>query len=471
MAAVNLTDEIVPDTRTPGQPLIRTAAGVLIPRNQPLKPEFAGLANNPNIQLGHAYANPIPAEAALGGPFRSLYNYPGIARRKMTANEVSANQYSHDWKVQSTYKNIYGQLLCTYVGWNSTAAFVQHNRNFIRRNRDVMRISNARDTYLRSILQDPEATDMMKRATGKWLSMNLGLLEDPDHLFWLYEDISYYHTKIQQVHDLPSLMYICLRDNLVMPPKYKYTLFNIVEEAAMDTILGSKTNKAFEELQKSTKRRRMEAMETSCENPDQCQCNTIWHMLYAPTAQSSGSNPKYMRQNADGLLDMRGFDISDLRVAIECSDQCGCSSACPRRRCQRGQTKTLIVSYENEIIEFALRTTEPILRGEFIAEYNGVVMKLDAGTRRDESYDVSLNMICPELVINSASVGNLTRFLAHGCEPNAGLIETHSRVKEEDPLIPRVSVYAIRDIAAGEKVLISYYQQWQLESKSGISCK
>ncbi|PIC15537.1 hypothetical protein B9Z55_022473 [Caenorhabditis nigoni] len=467
---MNQTVEIVPDTITPGQPIVRTAVGVLVPKDQPIKREFARLADNPNVKMGHAYVNPIPAEAALGGRFLSRYEYPGIPRRKRTADEISAHEHNDDWRVQSTYTNIYGQLLCSYIGWNSTAAFVQNNQNFIRENRNVMRISNARDTYLRSIQRDPEATDMMKRSTRKWLLMNRSLLNTPHHLFWLYEDLSYYHTKIQQVHDLPPLMYFCFRDVLVMPPNFKYTLFNVVEERSMDTILAAKSNKSVDELQKSIKRKRADALDTACENPDQCQCNTIWNILYAPT-RSTACRTRYMAQNGDGSLDMTGFNISDSRIVIECSDACGCSSKCPRRRCQRGQSKMLVAAYENEAIEFCLRTTEHIRQGEFIIEYCGVVMNGNAGTRRDESYDVELNLICPGHVINSAAIGNLSRFMAHACEPNAVLIETHSRIKEEDPLVPRVSVYAIRDIAAGEKVEISYYQAEQLKSKDGIPCK
>ncbi|ULT79819.1 hypothetical protein L3Y34_010420 [Caenorhabditis briggsae] len=469
--AANQPDETTPDTITLGQPNVRTVAGVLIARNQPVKPEFAHLARNESIQMGHIFTNPIPAEDRLGALFYSRHNYPGIPRRKMTANEVAAHKKNYEWKVQTTYTNIYNQLLCTYVGWNSTAAFVQLDARFRRENQEVLGTARQRDAYLRSIQRDPEATDEMKQATRMWLSMGLDLLNTPHHLFWLYEDLSYYHTKIHRVHDLPPLIYLCLRRNLVMPPRFKYTIFNVVEESAMDVILSAQSNKSVDELQKSYKKKLTNAIDTACESPNTCQCNKLWHMLYAPQPGSTESDAKYMTQNGEGRLDMTDFDVSDLRVVIECSDTCGCSSECPRRCSQRGQTKMLLVRYENEFIDFALRAAEPIRQGEFIVEYNGLVTQADTGTRRDESYDVALNLICPQLVINSSAIGNLSRFMAHGCQPNAALIETHSRVKDKDPLVPRVSVYAIKDIAAGEKVEISYYQEEQLKSKDGYPCK
>ncbi|CAO4375323.1 unnamed protein product [Caenorhabditis nigoni] len=80
---------------------------------------------------------------------------------------------------------------------------------------------------------DPELTNEMKKVTGKWLWMRHELLEDEDNVFWLYEDLNYFHSKIHIDYGLAPLMYICLREEMVDPPRFKHTAFNIVEETAM----------------------------------------------------------------------------------------------------------------------------------------------------------------------------------------------------------------------------------------------
>ncbi|CAO4375322.1 unnamed protein product [Caenorhabditis nigoni] len=179
---------------------------------------------------------------------------------------------------------------------------------------------------------------------------------------------------------------------------------------------------------------------------------------------------QYITPDNKGILDMSTFESEHFRIIIECSDSCGCSSKCPRRRAQQGQSKHLVVYYENEVIKFGLRAAEKIQKGEFICEYTGVVVLPKKDVKRNESYDATINLLHENLVINSSQIGNLARFMSHACEPNAVMIETHSRVKESDPLIPRISVYALKDIAVGEKIAISYYRRELMQTGVGIKC-
>ncbi|CAO4367209.1 unnamed protein product [Caenorhabditis nigoni] len=179
-----------------------------------------------------------------------------------------------------------------------------------------------------------------------------------------------------------------------------------------------------------------------------------------------------MQPDAFGRLIFDGFDTDDQRMVLECSDACGCSMNCPRRQLQRGQKFDVVVYYEDECRQFGLQALEPIKKGQFIIEYTGQILEVELEGSgviedRDTSYDAGFAIMDRLKVVTAINIGNA----AHGCDPSATFIETHSCQLVSDPLIPRISVYAMQDINVGEEITIRYFRQDQMLPKNeGTKC-
>ncbi|CAL2048823.1 unnamed protein product [Caenorhabditis brenneri] len=76
-----------------------------------------------------------------------------------------------------------------------------------------------------------------------------------------------------------------------------------------------------------------------------------------------------------------------------------------------------------------------------------------------------------DVVISAKYAGNVASYFNHCCSSNAMFIETHTRVTESEPLVPRVAVYAPKDIKAGEKITITYWDIQDYKRKSRYACR
>ncbi|PIC48744.1 hypothetical protein B9Z55_007611 [Caenorhabditis nigoni] len=178
------------------------------------------------------------------------------------------------------------------------------------------------------------------------------------------------------------------------------------------------------------------------------------------------STRKNMQPDAFGRLIFDGFDTDDQRMVLECSDACGCSMNFPSRQLQRGQKFGVVVYYEDECRQFGLK------RGQFIIEFTGQILEVEPEESgviedRDTTYDAGFAIMDRRKVVTAINIGNA----AHACDPSATFIETHSRQLVSDPLIPRISVYAMQDINVGEEITIRYFRQDQMLPKNeGTKC-
>lgn len=57
-------------------------------------------------------------------------------------------------------------------------------------------------------------------------------------------------------------------------------------------------------------------------------------------------------------------------------------------------------------------------------------------------------------MIDSFFFGNLSRFINHSCEPNLRTLAMHNHNK--DPMLGKISFFAIRDILKGEELTVDY---------------
>ncbi|UMM30615.1 hypothetical protein L5515_012418 [Caenorhabditis briggsae] len=414
-------------------------------------------------------------EANENGTWVCPFEYPGIPKNKFFSKTEAPEDF--DWKVQNVFK-IKGETspATTYEG---SDVLWYEDDDFAAANPEAMKLLETRHRFLEALqktTEDPEVLKCIDR--DQYLTKEL--FNNQQHLYWHYEDVSYYHNKIHVDYGIAGFSYMCLREEMVAPPNFQYIPYHVVKESAYKRCLASKGSKKYLELEAEVAGNKSfwssKRTPTACEKPEKCKCNRIFQLLYKDT-EDSLEDPrdrelprKLLQPNKAGFLDLEHFNyISNQKIIVECSNACGCSEECPRRRLQQGQKKRLVVFYENEIIGFGLRAAEPIKAGEYVTEYVGTVLA-PRNNNRNPSYDLGIEIVVEGLVIDSRKCGNLARFVAHACEPNAAFIETHSRIFETDPLIPRVSLYALRDIAIGEAVTICYYSRDKLSSGKGIKC-
>ncbi|XP_015202879.2 histone-lysine N-methyltransferase SETMAR [Lepisosteus oculatus] len=169
-------------------------------------------------------------------------------------------------------------------------------------------------------------------------------------------------------------------------------------------------------------------------------------------------------QMYDGNLRLRDQEENEdySRPVFECNVMCRCSENCANRVVQRGLGFRLEVC-QTHTKGWGLRTLEPIQKGRFVCEYAGEVIGFAEACRRQASQKPEdMNYIIAvkehtgvggtiETFVDPARVGNVGRFLNHSCQPNLFMVPV--RV---DSLVPRLALFAGRDIASGEELVFDY---------------
>ncbi|PIC21887.1 hypothetical protein B9Z55_026564 [Caenorhabditis nigoni] len=419
----------------------------------------------------------------LGGWTRSTnVDYPGIPSRYFTIGDLA--KYGGDsatWTIQSVFENPnYPDWVFTkYLGWDALTAWEETKNDVFKKSPHVEKWIAMKKCFLAAIMT-LEPKNLVETGVKRERFLGDGLLTNKEHVFWIYQEMSYLHSFVNRANGLPSIWYMNVK-NLNEPPKFHYSVVNVIEKRLLDEY-----QKQEEGLQQVKKLKRSTGTRTACENPETCVRDSIFEYYNRkdrddeelPDADKiEESTRKNMQPDAFGRLDFKGFDADDQRMVVECSDACGCSINCPRRQLQRGQKFGVVVYYEDDCRRFGLRALEPIEKGQFIIEYTGQILEVEPEEigvieDRDTSYDAEFAIMDRRKVVTAINIGNAARFMAHACTPSATFIETHSRQLVSDPLIPRISVYALKDINVGEEITIKYFRQDQmLKKKEGTKCR
>lgn len=149
-------------------------------------------------------------------------------------------------------------------------------------------------------------------------------------------------------------------------------------------------------------------------------------------------------------------------VIYECNENCECIEACFNKLVQYGPAEDLKIKKFNHK-GYGLITTKPLIKGTFVCEYAGEILTKSEAIRRDQSgnsmnYILCLNEISSEshankiqTFIDPSKKGNIGRYINHSCDPNCEIISV--RV---DSVIPKIAIYAKRDIQAYDELTFSY---------------
>ncbi|XP_059520549.1 histone-lysine N-methyltransferase SETMAR [Myotis daubentonii] len=158
---------------------------------------------------------------------------------------------------------------------------------------------------------------------------------------------------------------------------------------------------------------------------------------------------------------------------FECNALCPCPGRCGNRVVQRGLQRPLQV-FRTDGKGWGLRTLAFIPRGQFVCEYAGEVLGFSEAQRRiqrqtehDSNYIIAVREHVAggrvmETFVDPARVGNVGRFLNHSCEPN--LLMVPVRV---DSMVPRLALFAARDISPGEELSYDYSGRFLNRSDGG----
>ncbi len=94
-----------------------------------------------------------------------------------------------------------------------------------------------------------------------------------------------------------------------------------------------------------------------------------------------------------------------------------------------------------------LFAVKPFKKGSFVIEYTGELISGDEANNRGGRYLFEINS---KWTIDGKERGNVARYINHSCRPNS-----ESRVSGK-----KVSIYAIKNIAAGDEITYDYGEEY-----------
>lgn len=151
-----------------------------------------------------------------------------------------------------------------------------------------------------------------------------------------------------------------------------------------------------------------------------------------------------------------GDDCINRMVFSECSPQlCPCSDKCANQKIQKHEWSPGLQRFMTEDKGWGVRTQQAIKSGDFILEYVGeVVSEREFKSRMATRYANDTHHYCLHLdgglVIDGHRMGGDGRFVNHSCEPNCEM------QKWSVLGLPRMALFASRDIKPGEELTYDY---------------
>ncbi|XP_015112127.1 histone-lysine N-methyltransferase ash1 [Diachasma alloeum] len=151
-----------------------------------------------------------------------------------------------------------------------------------------------------------------------------------------------------------------------------------------------------------------------------------------------------------------GDDCINRMVFSECAPQlCPCGEKCENQKIQRHEWVPGLQRFMTESKGWGVRTKDSIKSGVFILEYVGeVVSEREFKARMATRYANDTHHYCLHLdgglVIDGHRMGGDGRFVNHSCEPNCEMQKwsVHG--------LPRMALFALRDIRPGEELTYDY---------------
>ena len=158
-----------------------------------------------------------------------------------------------------------------------------------------------------------------------------------------------------------------------------------------------------------------------------------------------------------------------LRVSLgtaiyECNKLCKCPPDCNNRVVQRGRMVKLCIFRTNNNRGWGVKALEYIKKDSFVTEYVGEVISSEEAEKRGHVYDAQGCTYLFDLdynkgdlnpyTVDAAKYGNVSHFINHSCDPN--LVVFNVWINCLDPDLPKLALFATRDIRKGEELTFDY---------------
>lgn len=167
---------------------------------------------------------------------------------------------------------------------------------------------------------------------------------------------------------------------------------------------------------------------------------------------------------------LQKFYLISRNAIYECNSMCNCGPGCKNRVVQKGRQIELTI-FKTADRGWGLRSTQDILKGQFVDTYRGEIITSAEADRREEdqtdgealSYMFDLDKfvgIDPEIrqedcyVLDGQHMGGPMRFVNHSCEPN--LRQFTVSYNKHDRKVYEVAFFAIVHIEAGTELTFDY---------------
>lgn len=166
-------------------------------------------------------------------------------------------------------------------------------------------------------------------------------------------------------------------------------------------------------------------------------------------------------------------------LIYECNENCSCGPGCLNRLVQYGPRDDLVIKKIDKK-GYGLITTKFLNKGSFICEYAGEVLTKTEANKRDaenlklkkNNYIFCLNEINEsddkniiQTFVDPSRKGNIGRYLNHSCDPNCSVISVRCNY-----FIPKIAIFANREIEAYEELSFSYGNKVQSLNDSNKKC-
>lgn len=162
-----------------------------------------------------------------------------------------------------------------------------------------------------------------------------------------------------------------------------------------------------------------------------------------------------------------GEDCLNRMLFIECGSRCACGEYCTNKRFQKKQYSN-VAPFRTDWKGYGLQALEDLEPGQFVMEYVGEVLDFRLFKSRTKQYSKSgqqhfyFMAINPEEIIDATTMGNISRFINHSCDPNC---ETQKWTVNG---VLRVGFFVRKPIKKGEEITFDY--QFEVYGKEAQKC-
>lgn len=161
----------------------------------------------------------------------------------------------------------------------------------------------------------------------------------------------------------------------------------------------------------------------------------------------------------------------------ECNKRCSCDMSCVNRVVQRGTEMKLCIFRTANGRGWGVKTLRAIPKGSFVTQYVGEVITSEEAEKRGKEYDAAGRTYlfdldyneteeqCP-YTVDAAMYGNVSHFINHSCDPNLAVYGVW--INCLDPNLPKLALFATRNIKRNEEITFDYTCQSSRTSENLI---